>query len=74
MQRGLRSMVSWCMPAILAEAGGIRVQGQLGLHVKFKTSLGYMVRMYLSINKERNSRKEKGKSNKDALKVRLTQQ
>lgn len=47
MKRGLRSMMSWCIPVLLAEAGGQEVQGQPGLHNKFKTSVSYMVRVYI---------------------------
>lgn len=62
MKRGLRSMMSWCIPVLLAEAGGQEVQGQPGLHNKFKTSVSYMVRVY--IYKQTNKIAEKKKRKK----------
>jgi hypothetical protein len=43
-----------------AEAGGLKVQGQLWLHGEFKGSLGYIMRCYLKkTKKEGKGKKEK---------------
>jgi hypothetical protein len=61
-------VVHSCNPSTQeVEAGGSQIRGQLGLHSKFQTSLGYIVRPCLQ-NKQTTKQKEKRKKEKERRK------